>query len=268
MDIKLAYSLCISLASVGVLIASLELLTLRSEFRNGGLFDWGVLKTASRFALIVDRGKYSRPISHSAFVPAVAGGRAFAALMLMFFYKSSSISTACVMAVVAASIALYWRSPLGLDGSDQMSTIVLVAVGIHKMFRYDVQVAEASLWFIAVQGCLAYFVAGVAKLVSPVWRNGEAVRRIFSTRTYGSQTAADLVGDRRSVCVTLSWLVIAFECSFPLALLFGTPGFVVFAVLGFAFHITNAVVMGLNTFVWAFLACYPAILFCAASIRQ
>jgi hypothetical protein len=42
----------------------------------------------------------------------------------------------------------------------------------------------------------------------------------------------------------------------------------VFAVLGILFHVANAVIMGLNTFVWAFVETYPAILFCAVSLRQ
>jgi hypothetical protein len=55
---------------------------------------------------------------------------------------------------------------------------------------------------------------------------------------------------------------------FPLARAFGATGVAVFAVLGILFHVANAVIMGLNTFVWAFVATYPAILFCAVSLRQ
>jgi hypothetical protein len=149
-----------------------------------------------------------------------------------------------------------------------MSLITFVAVAIYKLFPGDVHVAQASLWFIAIQGCLSYFVAGIAKVISPVWRSGEAVRRILGTRTYGSRRSASLVSGRDGVCVALSWLVMLFECTFPLALAFGITGFAIFAVLGIFFHITNAVIMGLNTFVWAFVATYPAILFCALSLRQ
>jgi hypothetical protein len=191
-----------------------------------------------------------------------------AALLLILFGNNSALSTACVFAIIAASIVMYWRAPIGLDGSDQMSLLMFVAVAISKLFPGDVHVAEASLWFIAIQGCLSYFVAGIAKLISPVWRSGEAVRRVLGTRTYGSRTSASLVRDREGVCIVLSWSVILFECSFPLALAFGVLGFAVFAVLGIFFHVANAVTMGLNTFIWAFVATYPAILFCAVSLRQ
>jgi len=125
-----------------------------------------------------------------------------------------------------------------------MSLITFVAVGIYKLFPGDVHVAQASLWFIAIQGCLSYFVAGIAKVISPAWRSGEAVRRILATRTYGSRRSASLVSGRDGVCVALSWLAMLFECTVPLALVFGKTGFAVFAVLGIFFHVTNAVNMG------------------------
>ncbi len=268
MDPEITYALIVILASIGVFIASVELLTLQEEFEDGGLFSWDVLRTVSRATLSVGTGRPRQLISHPFFVPAVTGARALAALILIFFSNNYVLSTACVFAIIAASIVMSWRAPLGLDGSDQMSLIIFVAVAIYKLFPGDVHVAQASLWFIAIQGCLSYFVAGIAKVISPVWRSGEAVRRVLGTRTYGSSRSASLVSGRYGVCVALSWLLMLFECSFPLALAFGKTGFAVFAVLGIFFHISNAVIMGLNTFVWAFVATYPAILFCAVSLRQ
>jgi hypothetical protein len=268
MDIDSTYRLIVILASVGVLIASVEFLTLKREFEDDGLFSWDVLRTVSTATLSVGTGTARHLIAHPSFVSAVTGVRALAALLLMFFSNNHALSTACVLAIIAISIVMFWRAPLGLDGSDQMSLITFVAVAIYKLFPRDVHVAQASLWFIAIQGCLAYFVAGIAKVISPVWRSGEAVRRVLSTRTYGSSTSASLVSGRDGVCVALSWSLILFECTFPLALAFGKTGFSVFALLGISFHIANAVIMGLNTFVWAFVAIYPAILFCAISLRH
>jgi hypothetical protein len=207
-------------------------------------------------------------ISHQLFVPAVAGARALAALGLVFAGSNYVVSTACVLVAIVTSIVMYWRAPLGLDGSDQMLLITFVAIGIYKLFPGDVDIARASLWFIAIQGCLSYFVAGVAKIVSPVWRSGEAVRRILGTRTYGASWSASLVRGRDGVCMALSWFLMLFECAFPLVLAFGQAGFAAFAILGICFHVANAVTMGLNTFVWAFVATYPAILFCAISLRS
>jgi len=268
MDPDITYALIVIVASTGVFIASLEVLTLKGEFEDRGLFSWDVLRTVSTATLSVGTGRPGRFISHPFFVPVVTGARALAALSLICFSNNYVLSTACAFAIIGASIVMYWRAPLGLDGSDQMSLITFVAVAIYKLFPSDVHVAQASLWFIAIQGCLAYSVAGIAKVVSPVWRSGEAVRRILGTRTYGSSRSASFVRGRDGVCVALSWLLMLFECTFPLALAFGETGVAVFAVLGIVFHISNAVIMGLNTFVWAFVATYPAIQFCAVSLRQ
>lgn len=268
MDPDRTYALIVILASAGVFIASLELVTLKGEFEQGGLFSWQVLRTVSTATLFADRSRPRQWISHPFFVPAVTGARALAALILIFVSNSSALGTACALAIIVASIVMQWRAPLGLDGSDQMSLITFVAVAIAMLFPGDVHVARASLWFIAIQGCLSYSVAGIAKVISPVWRSGEAVRRILGTRTYGSKKSASLVSGRDRLCVALSWLLMLFECSFPLALAFGQTGVAVFAVLGILFHIANAVIMGLNTFVWAFVATYPAILFCAVSLKQ
>ncbi len=266
-----AYALIVILASTGVLISSMELLTLKKEFEAGGLFSWYVLRTISRATLTVGTGRSNRVVSHPFFVPAVMGARAIAALALIYFNlfnKNQALGIVCVFGVIAASLIMHFRAPLGLDGSDQMSLIIFVAVGVHQVFPEDAQIGQASLWFIAIQGCLSYCVAGIAKVTSPVWRSGEAVRRIFGTRTYGTRRSAAAVRGRDGVCAALAWLVISFECTFPFALTFGKTGFAVYAAIGIAFHISNAVIMGLNTFVWAFVATYPAILFCAISLSR
>lgn len=268
MDLDSTFTAILMVASAGCLVASLELITLRKEFEDDGLFSWDVLRTISRATLSVGTGTPNRVIAHKAFVPAVAGARALAALVLVCAGGNYVVSTVCVLVAIVTSIVLYWRAPLGLDGSDQMSLITFVAIGIYKLFPGDLHVAQASLWFIAIQGCLSYCVAGVAKIVSPVWRSGEAVRRILGTRTYGASWSASLVRGRDGGCMALSWFLMLFECAFPLALAFGQPGFAAFAILGVCFHLANAVTMGLNTFVWAFVATYPAILFCAVSLRS
>lgn len=259
-DPDTAFRLVVVLSATGVLIASMELLTLGEEFGDGGLFSWYVLRTTSRMTLSVGA---ARPL----FVPVVAGGRALAALTLILVDGNRAPAAVCAWAVVVASLALYLRAPLGLDGSDQMSTITFVAVGIHALFPGDALVAQASLWFVAVQGCLSYCVAGIAKLVSPVWRSGAAVSGIFGTRTYGTRRSAAVVHGRAGLCAAAAWFVIAFETTFPLALVLGPPGVAVYAAVGALFHVSNAVLMGLNTFVWAFVATYPAVLFCAVSLQ-
>jgi hypothetical protein len=73
MDPDKTFALIVILASAGVFIASVELLTLTGEFEDGGLFSWDVLRTVSRTTLRVGTGRPRQLISHPFFVLAVAG---------------------------------------------------------------------------------------------------------------------------------------------------------------------------------------------------
>jgi hypothetical protein len=61
--------------------------------------------------------------------------------------------------------------------------------------------------------------------------------------------------------------VVAAEVAFPLALPLGYPYGLVLLGWGVVFHAANALVMGINSFFWSFVATYPAILYCAWLLR-
>jgi hypothetical protein len=84
---------------------------------------------------------------------------------------------------------------------------------------------------------------------------------------YGSPLAARLVKGRCRVCAALAWSIILAECLFPLALLTPFPITLVLLAAGAAFHIASGVFMGLNTFIWSFLATYPAVLWCHSRLH-
>jgi len=124
-------------------------------------------------------------------------------------------------------------------------------------------VAEiAFLWVVALQSSLAYFTAGFAKLVSPIWRTGVAIPGISSTRMYGSRSASRFLHGRPWLSVGLAWSVILTECLFPLVLVVPAPVALSLLAAGMLFHVTSGLVMGLNSFIWSFAATYPAIWWC------
>lgn len=148
-----------------------------------------------------------------------------------------------------------------MEGSGQMMTIICAALTLSGLAPHDVLAQKAALWFLALQACLAYLIAGLAKYNVPAWRNGSFLRDILRTRSYGNVTLSKLMdAGRARLC---SALVIGFECAFPLVLLAGKPWAAVFLLAGVVFHAINAFVLGLNVFFWAFVATYPAIWFCA-----
>jgi hypothetical protein len=142
-----------------------------------------------------------------------------------------------------------------------MAGFIFATLALTRLFPHPA-VEVAFLWVLALQSALAYFTAGYAKLVSPIWRSGSAIPGISSTRMYGSAWASRFVHGRGWFCVGLAWSIILAECLFPLALIVPLPFALALLVAGAVFHIMSGVVMGLNTFIWSFLATYPAILWC------
>jgi hypothetical protein len=122
------------------------------------------------------------------------------------------------------------------------------------------------LWFLAAEVALAYFTAGTAKIISRTWRSGDALPGIFATTVYGDEWVGRLLAGKQRLGLVLGWSVITLECTFPLALLGIMPLTYVLLSLGAGFHVGAAVFMRLNTFLWAFLATYPAVLYCALTI--
>jgi hypothetical protein len=189
------------------------------------------------------------------------------AALPVFIGINQQLPTLGLLAVIlVTSFLIHVRSPFGLDGSDQMTTQVYGALFIGLLLGGP-GLIKIALWYIAAQSALAYFTSGTAKLVSPYWRQGDVTWRVFNTRTYGLESIAWLLKDRRQLSRALDWAAIAGEMLFPLCLICGFPLVFVFLVWGVLFHIANAAIMGLNSFFWAFIATYPALLYTAAVIQ-
>jgi hypothetical protein len=60
-----------------------------------------------------------------------------------------------------------------------------------------------------------------------------------------------------------AWTVLALECAFPLVLVVPGAAWVLLPAAA-AFHLANAIVLGLDRFLWAWLAAYPALAHWAA----
>jgi hypothetical protein len=140
-----------------------------------------------------------------------------------------------------------------------MADIVLAGVAIGSAFPVSPGVQTAAIGFIAAQACLAYFIAGIAKVVSPAWRSGSAVAAIMESETWGRSAVGAWLGANPRSSRLMAWIVIAAECSFPVV--FVSPPWLAAVILGWGllFHLFCALTMGLNTFLWAFGATYPAI---------
>ena len=173
--------------------------------------------------------------------------RLILAATLLLFGATPWAATIAIVALVALLLAFNLRLPWGMEGADDMA--VHVALGL------------------AAYAALAYVTAGVTKLAEPTWRSGVALAWVVNLEGFGAAWAAELLGPRPRLRRALSWTVMLAEVGAPLAILLPAPGIVGALAAGLVFHGSLAACMGLNTFVWAFAATYPAVLFVWAALR-
>jgi hypothetical protein len=247
------------LAAVGILLASAEQLVRPRALAATGLLSWEVAQLRNGALSGGWQHRLLDPLFRSPGVMVLLALRALAAVAVI---SMPGPAGAAVIACAVTTALLMLRSSYGNDGADQVGLIVLVAAALAHAFD-GTRVVSAVLWFCAAQACLSYATSGFAKLRGTRWRDGSGLTGVLSTRTYGIGGLHRLLVRHRWLAITLSWSVILTELLFPLVLV--VPDAVVpwFLAGGLAFHLGAAVVMGLNTFVWAFAATYPAIAWCA-----
>ena len=240
----------------GVVITSAELVAARDVYSDRGLLAWRVLRYQFKWAM---RGSGARIANwlmseqHFAFLLVTRCG---AAILLLVATVAGYAPVALWIALVALTVAVNVRSHYGLDGAFQMNFIVMTAVmaiGIAP----SMLMTRIALLFVSLELFLSYFIAGLAKLRSPTWRNGQALRGIVSTHAYGLPMLGR--GDLPlAAYAVVSWLVIGFECAAPLMLSGRREIVIPYLAFGALFHLGTAVIMGLNGFLFAFIAAYPA----------
>lgn len=249
------------IASVGVMILALEDRATRHDFRADGLMSWETRRLASAhqrgrlFAAALDAVFASRRVH------LLIGARLAAAAIVAGAAASGTLVPLPILAVFASLVAMTVRSPYGLDGAHQMYIVVFGSLSLAALASSSGLAGTAAAAFIGAQSLLAYFVSGVFKATSPVWRSGDALIGIMATESYGHPAVFSLLLRRPRLAQAACWAVILLECAFPLAAWLGTSYLWVFLAAGVIFHALNALVMGLNGFLFAFLSTYPAVLF-------
>ena len=165
---------CILLGAWGIL-STLEWAANFHLFQAGGMLDWQILALRpSKFI----RSRTARLIFSERGTRCVLIVRVAAAFHLLCHGNVVEVAMSS-----GALVLTYWllsaRSWLGGDGSDQMGQIVSIGVLLlaSGLAIDDQAVAFAGTLLIGGQATLSYFVAGVAKLISPIWRSARASAR-------------------------------------------------------------------------------------------
>lgn len=189
-----------------------------------------------------------------------------------FVIFTSAHSDARRGVAVAATALLLWAKSLravhGSDGSDQVAFLSTVVAAMARLPFVDERDKQLLVWFLGFQSILSYFVAGVAKVVSPAWRDGSALTGILRTRTYGERHLYNFFNARPRLNTFVSRSVAVLETVTPLLLMLpDRHRRLGIASLG-GFHLANARVMGLNRFFWAFAGTHPAVDHLGHSVRS
>ncbi len=258
-----------TIASIGVLISTLEFLAMKRQFQSRGLFDWDVLKT--RRDITTGTGFVARVLDGLLIYPNilyVLGFRATAAGLLVIGPNLKWGFFAGITTIYFTNILLFGIRDLRGTGADDMVKVVFGALFFGQVVATGPLAAQACIGFIALQSCLAYGGNGYYKLRDPAWRRGEVVFEVAKHGLFGSPPAARFLRRHPLPGKLLTWATLAMECLFPLVLVAGYPACWVFLAWGLVFHLFNAYFMGLNNFFWIFTATYPAILYGVAQVQK
>jgi hypothetical protein len=261
-----------TIASIGLLVDSFEMLASRRSYTDSGMFSYLVVGRSRR--LFVGGGsvalrsifRYPALLVMPALQMCLGAYFLIAALDRLdtSFFIASGIAAVTVVVIRAA---MYLRLQLGIDGGDQMLMTVFIGLSISYLSP-DTLGRLLGLYYIAAQFLLSYLTSGTCKLISPQWRSGRALPGILSTAGYGKPTLGSLLRSHPLIARVLCWSVILIECFGPFLILAGTPGGILLVILALSLHMSIALVMGLNNFLWSFAACLPAVLFVSSNIEH
>ncbi len=186
------------------------------------------------------------------------------ALMAGLLRGPAGLLGALLLFGIALLLLFRWRGAFN-GGSDFMTLVGLSGLLIAQALAAAGEPVlgwRAGLWYVTLQSLTSYFVSGWVKLLRPEWRTGRALPVFLDTGVYGP-IAPGSVYRHPAVARGVAWLFTVWEGLFPLALL-DLRLAVFFCASGAVFHYLVFWFFGLNRFFWAWLATYPAVLYCAA----
>jgi hypothetical protein len=246
-----------------LVIDSLEKLYNFREYQPNGILSWDILANNTFFT--------SRPAFFKRILGLIFPMRAWlaililrlaCALVLLIFSVSGMVPAVCycLLFIIGAFINLR-QIAYGAETENRFSLIIIGALLLRSLVPTQT-VTIVSLWFIALQVCLSYITAGISKLRDADWRMGNGFRLVIAYEDIPLKKSLTIFFEKRKVLATVSnWLVIIFECLFPLILVVPRQLFWCFLIACIVFHLAIAIWFRLGKFFWIWVATYPALIF-------
>lgn len=235
---------------------SIEFVKLKDQISENGIWRWSELRTEIQFLPSFALNFLDFIMPEKKFIHLMKGR--MLATILLFIIPHSTLLLAFLF-TTSFLITIRWRGSFN-GGSDYMSLITLLILLIGSINEKWI---AGSLWYLSIQVILSYFLAGIHKAKKAKWQRGEAAADFISAPHYQAPTFLIRALEKTSISKIFSWSVLLFELVFPLVLVTPSP----FLIAGVLFHLSNFAIFGLNRFFWVWMATYPALFFCASSLK-
>ncbi|MEI6572999.1 MAG: hypothetical protein WCO61_05575 [Alphaproteobacteria bacterium] len=259
MSFEIASRLFCSFLSLSLIIQTIEFLTLSSSADVRTNWAWSVqrgdLSHASKFI----RGFFDfifRDSVHSTHL-------VLRLLFAMSLVWGVTLFSGIFLFLSTIILLIRWRGAFN-GGSDFMTVCTvtgLLIVVTASQFVDEAKAWTAALWYVTIHSITSYFMSGAVKLLNGHWRKGVALTYFLDGGLYGPLSENSLFR-KPLIAILASWSFILWEMSFPLVLIDQQLA-VGFCVIAFVFHLLVFRFFGLNRFVWAWTATFPAIIYCS-----
>ena len=163
-------------------------------------------------------------------------------------------------------LLIRWRGAFN-GGSDFMTLVTVTGLVIGTCLSpiLDQQAAwTVAFLYVSIHSATSYFMSGAVKLLNRHWRNGTALTHFLNGALYGPLSKRSPFQNPMVAAIASSGFIL-WEISFPVAL-FDFDIARLYCVIAFIFHLLVFRFFGLNRFVWAWAATFPALLYCAGRL--
>jgi hypothetical protein len=250
---------------VAVVLQALQVLVESKQYGASGIYSYAVLRKPFSWMSKGWQGFVLNRLCESPSYLLFIALQMIAAV-LVIFHLFPSLLGCFILMILLVHLLSCLRHKAGLDGAQQMQTIIFASLLLFYMSS-DPLAKTDCLLFIGLQVLLAYLTAGVVKVKSSAWRSGTALGNILQGARFRNEKVSHMVRKYPLLAKIVCWSIFTGECLFPLLVLTGTQSCLLVLVAGILFHLTIALVMGLNSFFWSFVATYPAVLFLANTFQ-
>jgi hypothetical protein len=255
MSLDIVLKLSAMLVSIAVFLQCTELLILRPYWIRSGIWSWDTLKLeysnlGQKFFTVI--------FNEAGFFSVLMLG-AMSSLLLLF---TSNHLVLPLMFMTCLLIAKRFRGTFN-GGSDYMTVLVLGVCSVTVLFP---KFKSLAFSYLAVQALLSYFISGLSKIKNKSWRNGTALTRLLTTSSYSVPLSLQAMSKNQKTLAVGSWGVIVLELLSPLVLVHPKVC-IAFMIVALCFHLINFYTLGLNRFVFAWAASYPALYWLAVYLQ-